>query len=245
MGFQLARNHHPSKTPFMPNMPPTENQSPNSSLPGLLQGVRVLDLTHYISGPYCTKLMATMGAEVIKVERRGTGDPIRQFGPFAKTRPSDKTGWSAERLKLESGAWFLYLNTSKKSLTLDLKSTEGRAILECLATSSHIMVENFAPGAMDRLNLGPSHLLQSNPALVITSISNYGQTGPHRDWKAAEINLYAAASPLAATSGLLQPRPSLAGPRRNEASRRSAVQRCFLRWCPETLPSSSSSPAIS
>ena len=177
----------------MPNTPPAEIETP----PRLLQDVRVLDLTHYISGPYCTKLMATMGAEVVKVERRGTGDPIRQFGPFAISRPFIEstgrgTAWSEERLKLESGAWFLYLNTSKKSLTLELKSDEGRNILGQLARSSHVLVENFAPGTMDRLDLGPSHLQKLNSGLVMTSISNYGQTGPHRDWKAAEINLYAA-----------------------------------------------------
>ena len=176
----------------MQNTPPSDNQSLHQSLPGLLQDVRVLDLTHYISGPYCTKLMATMGAEVIKVERPGTGDPIRQFGPSANTRHSERGDSSQERLKLESGAWFLYLNTSKKSLTLNLKSVEGRTILGQLAQSSHMLVENFAPGTMDRLNLGVSYLQQLNPTLVITSISNYGQTGPHRDWKAAEINLYAA-----------------------------------------------------
>ena len=177
----------------VPSTPPSENQTP----PGLLEGVRVLDLTRYISGPYCTKLMATMGAEVIKVERPGAGDPIRQFGPFANTRPlleskGQNADSSEDRQKLESGAWFLYLNTSKKSLTLDLKSDEGREIIGELANSSHMLMENFAPGTMDRLSLGPSHLQQLNPALVMTSISNYGQTGPHRHWKAAEINLYAA-----------------------------------------------------
>ena len=177
----------------MPNTPPVEIQTS----PGLLQGVRVLDLTHYISGPYCTKLMATMGAEVIKVERLGTGDPIRHFGPFAKSRPllestGQRAGSFIDPLNLESGAWFLYLNTSKKSLTLDLKSDEGRNILGKLAESCHLLVENFAPGTMDRLNLGTGRLQKLNPGLVMTSISNYGQTGPHRDWKAAEINLYAA-----------------------------------------------------
>ncbi|PKB68215.1 MAG: hypothetical protein BZY81_02570 [SAR202 cluster bacterium Io17-Chloro-G4] len=158
----------------------------------MLQGVRVLDLTNYISGPYCTKLMATMGAEVIKVERPGAGDPIRQFGPFAKSIAGNKSSSSAESRILESGAWFLYLNTSKKSITLDLKSDEGHNVLGRLAQSSQILVESFAPGTMDSLNLGSAHLKELNPALVLTSISNYGQTGPHRDWKAAEINLYAA-----------------------------------------------------
>jgi crotonobetainyl-CoA:carnitine CoA-transferase CaiB-like acyl-CoA transferase len=150
-------------------------------MPGLLEGVKVVDLTHYLSGPYCTKLLATLGAEVIKVERPGNGDPARSIGPFARGTPD-----------LETGAWFLYLNTSKKSLTLDLKSEEGRDVLLRLIRSSDILVENFSPGVVERLGLGFPELQQENPALVMTSISNFGQTGPYRDWKATELNLYAA-----------------------------------------------------
>ena len=150
---------------------------------GLLEGVRVIDLTHYFSGPYCTKLLATLGAEVIKIERPRQGDPVRLIPPFA-----------SQRLKEESGAWFLYLNTSKKSLTLDLKSDQGREILLTLVRSADILVENFSPGALDRLELGYETLQKENAALVVTSISNFGQTGPYRDWKAEEINLYAPLS---------------------------------------------------
>ena len=168
----------------------TTESSNNGSLPGLLEGVRVIDLTHYISGPYCTKLMATLGAEVIKIERPGSGDPIRRFGPFAEALtpapiPQDEGSTVA-------GAWFLYLNTSKKSLTLDLHSDAGKDILRSLVSSAQIVVENFAPGTMDKLGLGYSDLEKLNPSLVMTSISNYGQTGPYRDWKATELNLYAA-----------------------------------------------------
>jgi len=164
----------------------TTESSNNGSLPGLLEGVRVIDLTHYISGPYCTKLMATLGAEVIKIERPGSGDPIRRFGPFAEALtpapiPQDEGSTVA-------GAWFLYLNTSKKSLTLDLHSDAGKDILRSLVSSAQIVVENFAPGTMDKLGLGYSDLEKLN----LTSISNYGQTGPYRDWKATELNLYAA-----------------------------------------------------
>ena len=150
-------------------------------MPGLLEGVRAVDLTHYLSGPYCTKLLATLGAEVIKVERPDRGDPARLIGPFARGTQD-----------LEAGAWFLYLNTSKKSLTLDLKSREGRDILLRLIRSSDILVENFSPGVMARLGLGFPELQQENPVLVVTSISDFGQTGPYRDWKATELNLYAA-----------------------------------------------------
>ena len=155
---------------------------------GLLEDVRVIDLTHYLSGPYCTKLLATLGADVVKVERRGSGDPLRYAGPF----PAAQEGSTQEKARTESGAWFLYLNTSKKSVTLDLKSEEGRNILRRLVSGADILVENFAPGTLDKLGLGYADLSRENPALVMTSISNYGQTGPYRDWKALEINLYAA-----------------------------------------------------
>ncbi len=164
--------------------------------PGLLAGVKVVDLTHYLSGPYCTKLLATLGADVVKIERTGSGDPARRLGPFAQplTPSPFHEGEEGPRgdVKGETGAWFLYLNTSKKSLTLDLKSQEGRDILLRLARTADILVESFAPGVMQRLGLGYEDLRSVNPALVVTSVSNFGQTGPHRDWKAAEINLYAA-----------------------------------------------------
>ena len=163
-------------------------------MPGLLEGVKVIDLTHYFAGPYCAKLLATLGAEVIKVERPGGGDPLRHFPPFANPRQPG-----------ESGAWFLYLNTAKKSLTLDLKTDQGRAIILELARSADILVENFAPGTMAKLGLDYDTLSRENPALVMTSISNYGQTGPYRDWKASEINLYAAGGLMNITGEPEQP----------------------------------------
>ncbi len=167
----------------------------NPALPGLLAGVKVVDLTHYISGPYCTKLLATLGAEVVKIERPGAGDPMRRVGPFAKplqTSPAAQQPGDDAEIGGETAAWFLYLNTSKKSLTLDLKSQPGREILLQLVKTADILVENFAPSVMGRLGLGYTQLHAVNPALVMASISNYGQTGPYRDWKATELNLYAA-----------------------------------------------------
>ena len=156
---------------------------------GLLEGVRVLDLTHYIAGPYCTRLMAGLGADVVKVERPPTGDPLRRLGPFA-TRPwvyrvHDDTEVA------EDGAWHLYLNAGKRSVGLNLKSEQGRALALDLAAQADILVENFAPGTLDELGLGFEELHRVNPALVVTSISNFGQTGPYRDWRGTEANLYA------------------------------------------------------
>ena len=174
----------------------TNSGSNNAAPKGLLDGVRVVDLTHYFSGPYCTKLLATLGADVIKIERPGSGDPMRSLGPFASALMPNSAAGQGQRSTHDeregNGAWFLYLNTSKKSLTLDLKSDDGKRVLRDLVASSQIVVENFAPGVLDRLALGYDELRSVNPELVMTSISNYGQTGPRRDWKAAEINLYAA-----------------------------------------------------
>ncbi len=118
---------------------------------GLLEGVKVVDLTHYLAGPYCTKLLATLGADVVKIERPGGGDPMRHFGP-----------WAVGDSNLDAGAWFLYLNTSKQSVTLDLKSQPGQEILLKLAKSADILVENFAPGVMERLGLGYQDLQIEN-----------------------------------------------------------------------------------
>ena len=155
-------------------------------MPGLLEGVKVLDLTHYIAGPYCTKLLSGLGADVIKVERLNKGDGVRWLGPFA-SGTEIPTGNDAP----EDGAWFLYLNTAKQSLALDLKSDEGRRVVLELAAKADILVENFAPGGMDSLGLSYAELKKANPALVVTSISNFGQIGPYRDWKATELTLYA------------------------------------------------------
>ncbi len=156
---------------------------------GLLEGVRALDLTHYFAGPYSTRLLAGLGADVVKVERPPAGDPVRRYGPFA-SRPELPVSHGSN-LPVEDGAWHLYLNAGKRSVSLDLKSEQGRDTLLQLASKADLLVENFAPGTLVRLGLGYDELRRANPALVATSISNFGQTGPYRDWRAAEVNLYA------------------------------------------------------
>ncbi|MBW2061523.1 MAG: CoA transferase [Deltaproteobacteria bacterium] len=149
-------------------------------LAGALSGYRVLDVSHYIAGPYCTRLLAGYGAEVIKVERPGTGDGARRLGPFVGDDPH-----------IEKSELFLYLNTGKKSITLNLKSPAGQEIFKTLVKDADILVENFEPRVMPSLGLGYDTLSEINPKLVMTSISNFGQTGPYRDYKAAEIVEYA------------------------------------------------------
>lgn len=153
-----------------------------------LTGIRVLDLTHHISGPYCTKLLADYGADVIKVERPGEGDGARRAGPFLEDTPD-----------AECSGLFLYLNTNKKGITLNLKTQTGVDIVKKLVEKSDILVENFSPGTMPGLGLDYQTLKRVNPQLVMTAISNYGQTGPRRDWKATEIT-------FTAMSGLMNKR---------------------------------------
>ena len=144
-----------------------------------LQGVRVLDLTQHVAGPYCTKLLADFGADIIKVERP-QGDPARSLPPFASDEPHQ-----------ERSLLFAYLNTNKKSITLDLKTATGKSLLHRLLADTDIVVENFAPRVMPSLGLDYDSLSAINPSLVMVSISNFGQTGPYRDYKAADIVHYA------------------------------------------------------
>ena len=131
----------------------------------MLDGVRVLDLSRVMSGPFCTAMLADLGAEVIKIEMPNAGDDGRHFGPFVDGE----------------SAYFMLLNRGKKSLTLNLKSDRGRAILEALVGSSDVLIENFRPGVADRLGIGYAALRSLNPGLIYASISGFGQDGPLAD----------------------------------------------------------------
>jgi len=145
-----------------------------------LEGYKVIDLTHYVSGPYCTRLMAGVGMEVIKVEKPGEGDGARCMGPFVNDEPD-----------IEKSIPALFLNANKKSITLNLKTSQGRDIFLELIKGADILVENFMPRVMPSLGLDYETLRGLNPALVMTSISNFGQSGPYRDYEASEIVEYA------------------------------------------------------
>ena len=148
--------------------------------PQPLSDLRVVDLTHGIAGPYCTKLLADFGADVIKVERPGSGDYARRLGPF----PGDIS-------HPEKSGLFLFLNTNKRGITLDLKTSEGVEALKKLVKEADILVESFKPGVMAKLGLDYDTLSKINPNLVMTSVSNFGQTGPYRDYEATDLTLYA------------------------------------------------------
>jgi len=143
---------------------------------GPLDGVRVLDLSRVLTGPFCSMLLGDLGAEVIKVEIPRTGDDTRQWGP--------------PFIHGES-AYFLSINRNKKSLTLDLSSEKGREILYALAEKSDILLENFRPGVTERLRVGYPTLAEKNPRLIYCSISSYGYSGPYRDRLAYDLVLQA------------------------------------------------------
>ena len=134
--------------------------------PGPLAGLTVLDLTRVLSGPYCTMHLADMGARVIKIEQPGKGDDTRAWGPpFVGTE----------------SAYFLSINRNKESVTLDFKDPAGRKALDRLIARADVLVENFRPGALERLGLNEASVRATHPRLVYCSISGFGQTGPRRE----------------------------------------------------------------
>ena len=136
------------------------------TLAGALDGYRVLDLSRILSGPYCTMALADFGAEVIKVERPGSGDDTRAWGPPFVGGQS---------------AYYLSINRSKRSITVDLGQEQGREIIYALARVCDVAIENFRPGTADRIGVGYERLRQENPQLIYCSISGFGQDGPYRD----------------------------------------------------------------
>ena len=145
---------------------------------GALAGLKVLDFTHYIAGPYCVKLLADYGADVIKVESP-RGDGARRIGPFPGDVPHP-----------EKSGLFLHLNTNKRGVVIDLKRDESADLVRSLASWADVVVENFRPGVAERLRVGYERLSAINPRLIYTSISNFGQTGPYRDYRGSEIVFY-------------------------------------------------------
>ncbi|XP_060063602.1 succinate--hydroxymethylglutarate CoA-transferase-like [Ylistrum balloti] len=132
---------------------------------GPLDGIQVLDLTRVLAGPYCTMILADLGANVIKVEKPGVGDDTRTWGPpFCGSE----------------SAYFLSVNRNKKSIAIDLKKKDGQEIVKELVRQCDVLVENYIPGKLDNMGLGYSQLAASHPDLIYCSISGYGQTGPYQ-----------------------------------------------------------------
>ncbi len=136
-----------------------------------LDGIRVLDLTRVLAGPFCTMILADLGAEVVKIERPG-GDDARHYGPFL---PSGES------------AYFAGINRGKKSIVLDLKNENDQAIFLRLVQKADVVVENYRPGTMEAFGLGSERLREVNPRLVYASVSGFGRTGPYRQRPAYDI----------------------------------------------------------
>jgi len=151
---------------------------------GPLSGIRVLDVTRVMAGPYCTMLLGFLGAEIIKVEDPDGGDPSRSASLYFDRGLS---------------AFFISGNVAKKSLTLNLKAPRGRDVLLALARCCDVFVENFRPGVADKLGIGPATLREANPRLVTCSISGYGSWGPYRDYPAFDLTVQAMAGAMSFT----------------------------------------------
>jgi crotonobetainyl-CoA:carnitine CoA-transferase CaiB-like acyl-CoA transferase len=141
---------------------------------GLLSDYRILDLTDH-KGIYCAKILADLGADVIKLEKPG-GDATRNIGPFYKDIAHPE----------KSIYWWAY-NTSKRGITLNIETADGKDIFQRLVKTADVVVESFLPGYMDGLGLGYAALSELNPGIIMTSISSFGQTGPYKDWKADDL----------------------------------------------------------
>ncbi|MBX3552172.1 MAG: CoA transferase [Pseudolabrys sp.] len=149
----------------------------------LFQGLRVLDLTRVMSGPFCTAMLADLGAEVIKIEMPGFGEEGRHFAPHVNGEST----------------YFAMLNRGKRSVTVNMKSPDGIALIRDLAKRADILVENFRPGVTERLGLGYEALQAANPRLIYASISGFGQEGPFADWPAFDLVIQAMSGLMSVT----------------------------------------------
>ena len=136
----------------------------DKSARGPLDGLKVVDLTEHMAGPYCTMVLADMGADVIKVERPGTGDSSRAMGDGSERNP-----------------YFRYINRNKKSVTLDYKAPRGKEIFLKLVAAADVLVENYRPTVMERAGLGYETLKRVNPRLLYAQLSGFGSDGPYRE----------------------------------------------------------------
>ena len=145
---------------------------------GLLDGVKVVEYGHLVAAPYCGKLLADLGAEVIKVEDAGVGDPARHIGPFAGHVDDG-----------ERSIVFLNFNTNKLGVTLNLEVDAGRELLRSLLREADVFIEDLAPADAERLELDYEQLEKLNPNLIVAAITPFGSTGPYRDYEAEDLNL--------------------------------------------------------
>ncbi|SED83051.1 CoA:oxalate CoA-transferase [Rhizobiales bacterium GAS191] len=149
----------------------------------LFEGLRVLDLTRVMSGPFCTSMLADLGAEVIKIEMPDFGDEGRHFAPHVEGEST----------------YFALLNRGKRSVTVNMRKPEGVGLVRDLARKADILVENFRPGVMERLGLGHAALQELNPRLIYASISGFGEDSPYADWPAFDLVIQAMSGLMSVT----------------------------------------------
>ncbi|MCP5364049.1 MAG: CoA transferase [Hyphomicrobiales bacterium] len=150
---------------------------------GPLNGLTILDLSRVLAGPYCTMVLADLGARVIKVEVPDTGDDARHFGPFVNGK----------------SAYFMSLNRGKESIALSLKNPDDRKVFEGLVTKADVLVENYRPGTMDKLDYGWPTLQNLNPRLIYAAVSGFGHTGPYRTRAAYDMVVQAMGGIMSVT----------------------------------------------
>ena len=173
-----------------------------------LDGIKVLDLTRVLAGPYATMLLCDLGAEVIKIEQPGTGDESRNFGPF-------KNGFSL---------YFMSVNRGKQSITLNLKTQRGREIFMQLVKQCDVVVENFRPGTMQKLGLAYDTLKAAHPSLIYAACSGFGQTGPYAQKGAYDMIIQGMGGIMSITG-----EPPAADEKRAPGARRHVYQRHHRR----------------
>lgn len=159
-----------------------------------LEGIRVLDMSRLLPGPYCTMMLADFGAEVIKIEAPGQGDYARTFGPFLK----------------DFGYWHLQLNRNKKSLVIDLKTEEGRETFYQLAKTADVVVESYRPGVLKKLGVDYATVSKLNPKIIYCSMSGYGSKGPLAEQADHDIG-YVSLAGITAMSGAKDGKPAIPG----------------------------------
>ncbi len=160
-----------------------------------LNGILVIDFTHVLSGPFCTMMLADQGARIIKIERAGSGDDSRAFGPFYEDN---------------SSVYFEFVNRGKESITLNLKNANDLELVKRMISKADVVVENFRPGTMQRLGLGPEDLVKQYPQLIYCSISGFGQTGPMK-LEPAYDTVIQALSGLMSVTGFPDGKPTRVG----------------------------------
>ena len=162
-----------------------------SPQPGALAGLKVLDLSRVLAGPWCTQILADLGADVVKVERPGAGDDTRHWGPpFLKDAAGQDT---------DQASYFTACNRNKRSVTIDMASAEGQALIREMALRADIVVENFKVGGLQQYGLDHASLLALNPRLIYCSVTGFGQDGPYAERAGYDLMIQAMSGMMSIT----------------------------------------------